>query len=189
MGRETIAIRISSELKEKLQKEAENRTDVTLSQTARIALQEWVDTRWIKRSDLISIPRSNYAFLLEILNETQLSQFEDQIAQKVNNYFQYLIVEHREMSQNLTYFIKEMIKFIGIQGLNWFDQIDFESQFNKTPQYFKGIHNMGKKWSEVFFGIFNKIVKLHSVSFKIKENSKICSDSLVYMEFEHMEKN
>ena len=52
-----------------------------------------------------------------------------------------------------------MIKFIGKQGLNWFEQIDFESSLDKSPQYFKGIHSMGAKWSEVSFGIFTKILE------------------------------
>ena len=184
MGSDFVGFRITQDFKEKLQKEADMRTDGSISHIARIAIQEWIEGRWIKKSDFITLPRSNYVFLLELLNEEQLVQFEEKIALKVNDYFQYLIIEHREQFKNLDVFIEEMIKFIGEQGLNWFEQVDYDANTKKSVQYFKGMHNMGVKWSEIFVGIFSKIVAKHSVNFKIKSESLVNSSSLVYMEFE-----
>ena len=176
-----IGIRLPEEILARLEKIADN-LNQTPNQLAKIAILEWIESYWTRNSDMITVNRSSYAKLLEMLKEVQLHSFISNIAESIIEYYEYSIQKNAN-SSNLEEFITTMSKFIGEKtGLRWFRQMDYEV---KTPPFnFKGTHDMGKKWSDIFIGIFQQILTKRSFNFDIVSDKTICSERIVYIEFQ-----
>ena len=121
-----------------------------------------------------------------MLEKDQLHSFVSDIAERIIEYYEYSNQENAGFS-NLDEFIIMMSKFIGDKtGLQWFRQMDYEVK--KEPFYIKGNHDMGKKWSDIFITIFEQILTLRDFNFEIIPNKTICSERMVYLEFQKKEK-
>lgn len=175
-----IGIRLPEEILSKLEKIAQS-SNQTPNQLAKIAILEWMESNWTRSSDMITVTRSSYSKLLKMTDDDQLKSIESDIAERVIGFYEYSIQENADFS-HLEAFLKMMCKFIGTKtGLQWFRQLDYEV-LNK-PYYFKGTHDMGKKWSDFFLGTIRQIMAKRSFSFELIDEKIICSERMVYLEF------
>jgi hypothetical protein len=177
-----VGLRLPEDVKTKLDQIAAGHYDLSTSQIARTAITEWVEAQWMRNADIMLIPKGSFLDLLSLLTPDKLEEFEEKIALKVHRYFEFLTIERRNQIVSLKDFISEMVKFIGSSGLRWFDQMTIETDPMKPPLFFKGMHSMGRLWSQVFMDIFTKILLKYPVQFKIIQSSIILNESLVYFE-------
>jgi metal-responsive CopG/Arc/MetJ family transcriptional regulator len=179
-----IGVRIPEEIKEKLDKIAAEYHDMNTSQIARTAITEWVESQWLRHEDMMVMPKSNIADLLEMLPSEKLNEFEEKVVAKVMMYFDYLTINKHKTVNTIKDFMEEMIKFIGNTGMRWFERM--EIQIEGQHRYFKGMHSLGMIWSQVFLDIFKKIIQKHAVDFHIKEDSIKLTEKYVYFEFSNL---
>lgn len=176
-----IGIRLPEDILARLEKIAQN-VNQTPNQLAKIAILEWTENYWTRNSDVITVTRSSYAKLLGMLKQDQLHSFTADIAERIIEYYEYAKQENAGFS-NLDEFLTMMSKFIGDKtGLQWFQQMDYEVL--TPPFYLKGSHDMGKKWSDIFISIFEEILTMRSFNFEIVEGKTLCSERMVYLEFQ-----
>jgi hypothetical protein len=176
-----IGIRLPEDILTRLEKIAQ-RENQTPNQLAKIAILEWTESYWTRNSEVITVTRSSYSKLIEMLEEDQLHSFVSDIAASIIEYYEYSIQKNAGFS-NLDEFLTTMSKFIGDKtGLQWFRQMDYEAK--KLPFFFKGNHDMGKKWSQIFIYIFEQILTMRTFNFKIVSKKTICSERMVYLEFQ-----
>ena len=176
-----IGIRLPEDLHTRLEKFAQN-LNQTPNQLAKIAILEWIESYWTRHSDMITVTRCSYVNLLKMLEDDQLASFQSDIAERVIGYYEYGLQQSAGFS-DLEHFLTMMSKFIGDKtGLQWFRQMDYEVE--NPPFYFKGNHDMGIKWSQIFLGIFQQILTKRSFNFEILEAKTICSERMVYLEFQ-----
>ncbi|MHA1682210.1 MAG: hypothetical protein ACTSUE_14835 [Promethearchaeota archaeon] len=177
-----IGIRLPEELNHRLEKIAVN-FNQTPNQLAKIAIMEWIDSNWMKNSDMITISKKNFVFLLNLLDAKQVIQFQDQISDDILGYYDYMMGPRGKGFSELESFILQMVKLIGRSGVMWFDQIDFEVKSEESPKYFKGMHKIGHNWSKIFVGIITRILEKRNFTFQLVGDAVKYTDKMVYLEF------
>ena len=174
-----IGIRLDEEYIQELQKLG-NLKNQTPNQIAKIAIIEWIQNQWTRDSDFITIPKDNFAFMLNIMTETQVNEYLDKIAKSILRYFEFFTHKQTQTLDLQTY-IDSMLQFIGRTGMMWLDKIDYEIKENSA--HISGTHKMGKVWSEIFVKLNEKLLIDGNFPFTINNNSKFITSSTIFLEY------
>lgn len=180
MATKHIGIRLPEETLDDLSKFAKIR-NLTPNKLAKHAIIEWLEQQKFANSDMITIPRTNFAILLSLLDPPKKMNYIENIAEEVLQMYEYDAHRLAKFAQ-LETFIQTMVRFIGEKGFCWFDHIDF--QIHDQPYYFTGRHQMGQIWSDMFLEIFKHIIDRTGAEFVIREEKIICNEFMVYLELE-----
>ncbi len=145
MGSKVIGIRLKSHLVNKLEKIAEQ-SHQTASQLAKSAVIDWIEIHFSAQNlDMITIPKDFFRDFLNSKSDEELKEYSRKLAEKTAGFYEFLEQSHRNYI-DIGNFFSIILKFLGNNGLMWFDHLEFESK--KRPYYMKGLHNMGKNWSK-----------------------------------------
>ena len=174
-----IGIRLEESHYNELQKLGNVRNQ-TANQIAKIAIIEWLQGQWTRNSGFITIPKENFAFMLNILNKDQLNDYLDKLTDNIVQYFEFYT--HKPLRTiSLETYLEVMIKFIGTNGMMWFEKIDYESKQDFAS--FSGNHAMGETWSKIFILVNQLVIKKGVFPFSIKEETILTSPTTVFLEF------
>lgn len=178
MATKHIGIRLPEKTLDELGKLAQVKMQ-TPNKLAKTAIIEWLDYQKIAHSDMITIPRENFAILLSLLDPAKQEEYIENIAEKVLRMYEYDAHKLAKFAQ-LENFIHTMVHFIGKQGFRWFDHLDY--QIHEEPFFFTGRHQMGQIWSTMFLQIFMHIIDRSGATFEICHDKIICNEYMVYLE-------
>lgn len=179
MANKLIGLRLSKEVIRKLEIIAHNNNQ-TINSVAKNAILEWLEIfSRARQQGMMILGKPLTKNLLETIDVEKLKSLAETTAKRKVDFYQFVLGKH--LSKNtLSDFIKYTPKLLGNTGLMWFEHIEVMRE--EESVHFKGIHNLGEKWSRFLLFFFNYIMEQYFDGELNEENSKYTKNSL-YLEY------
>jgi len=157
----------------------ENKTRGTI---AKDAVRQWINLKqYESTNEMITIPKRFLLNLLESPNEETLEKISENMANLLSDFIKYIF--NKPLNNRI---LKEYSSFIsyffGKKGLKWFNNLDV--RVKNDLFIFRGLHDLGEKFSIFFLAFFKKLLSEHfdfDFIAKIEESSPF----LINLEFKY----
>jgi hypothetical protein len=179
MTNKLIGLRLSKEVIQKLEIIAHNNNQ-TINFVAKNAILEWVEILFrIRQQGMMILGKPLTKNLLETIDVEKLKSLAETTAKRNVDFYQFVLGKNLS-KETLSDFIKYTPKLLGHTGLMWFEHIEVMKE--EESVHFKGIHNLGEKWSRFLIFFFNYLMEQYFNLELSEENVKYTKNSL-YLEY------
>ena len=148
---------------------------------AKQAVKYWINLESFRKTyNMFIITRTMFMKLVSLADENTLNEIAVEMAYLIADVLRYIVPKPMD-TKNFNNYSKNIVNFLGISGIRWFNSIDLSLNENKI--IVKGIHDLDDNFAYFFTKVISDLLKTH-FSFDLKEVITDYSSNLIYLEYQ-----